>query len=67
MGATRCGMPKSAPRNELVLVDPGEWGRMFGPEQLVRIHERQFARHGPQSTIGCSPAETDRSGPPFPV
>jgi hypothetical protein len=39
MGATRCGMPESAPRNELVLIDPGEWGRIFGPEQLVQIHE----------------------------
>ena len=77
---TPCGMPESAPRNELELIDLGEWGRIFGPEQLVQIHERQlgetecgmsrkdlFARHGPQPTIGCAPTETDRSGPPFPI
>jgi hypothetical protein len=33
-------MPKSAPRNELELLDLGEWGRIFGPEQLAQIHER---------------------------
>jgi hypothetical protein len=32
-------MPESAPRNELELIDLGEWGRIFGPEQLVQIHE----------------------------
>jgi hypothetical protein len=32
-------MPESAPRNELELIDLGEWGRVFGPEQLVQIHE----------------------------
>jgi hypothetical protein len=35
-------MPESAPRNELELIDLGEWGRIFGPEQLVQIHERQL-------------------------
>ena len=39
MGATRCGMPESAPRNELELIDVGEWGRIFRAEQLVQIHE----------------------------
>jgi hypothetical protein len=59
-------MAESAPRNELELIDVGEWGRIFGPERLVQIHERQLARHGAQSTIGCSPAETDRD-PHFPL
>ena len=32
-------MPESAPRNELELIDVGEWGRIFRAEQLVQIHE----------------------------
>jgi hypothetical protein len=32
-------MPEAAPRNELELIDLGEWGRIFEPEQLVQIHE----------------------------
>jgi hypothetical protein len=49
MGATRCGMPESAPRNELVLIDPSEWGRIFGPEQLVQIHESSL--HQPDGAV----------------
>jgi hypothetical protein len=30
-------MPESAARNELELIDLGEGGRIFGPEQLVQI------------------------------
>ena len=36
-------MPELAPRNELELIDLGEWGRIFGPEQLVQIHEDNLA------------------------
>jgi hypothetical protein len=32
-------MPESAPRNELELIDLRKWRRIFGPEQLVQIHE----------------------------
>jgi hypothetical protein len=50
-------MPESAPRNELELIDLGEWGRIFGPEQLVQIHERQLGetemRHVEEGL--CSP------------
>jgi hypothetical protein len=35
-------MPESAPRNELELIDLGEWGHIFGPEQLMQVHERQL-------------------------
>ena len=48
-GATRCGMPESAPRNELELIDLGEWGRIFGPEQLVQIHESSL--HQPDRAV----------------
>jgi hypothetical protein len=37
-------MPESAPRNELELIDLGEWGRIFGPEQLVRHVEEGSVR-----------------------
>jgi hypothetical protein len=49
MGATRCGMPESAPGNELELIDLGEWGRIFGPEQLVQIHESSL--HQPDGAV----------------
>jgi hypothetical protein len=42
-------MPESAPSNELVLIDPGEWGRIFGPEQLVQIHESSL--HQPDGAV----------------
>ena len=31
MGATRCGMPESAPRNELVLIDPASGAASSDP------------------------------------
>ena len=42
-------MPKSAPRNELELIDLREWGRIFGPEQLVQIHESSL--HQPDGAV----------------
>jgi hypothetical protein len=42
-------MPEPAPRNELELIDLGEWGRIFGPEQLVQIHERSL--HQPDGRV----------------
>ena len=42
-------MPESAPRNELELIDLDEWGRIFGPEQLVQIHESSL--HQPDRAV----------------
>ena len=47
MGATRCGMPESAPRSELVLIDLRKWRRIFGPEQLVQIQESSLHQPAP--------------------
>ena len=50
-------MPESAPRNELVLIDPGEWGRIFGPEQLVQIYESSL--HQPDGSPGAAKGPVD--------
>ena len=42
-------MPEPAPRNELELIDLGEWDRIFGPEQLVQIHESSL--HQPDRAV----------------
>ena len=42
-------MPESAPRNELELIDLGEWRRIFGPEQLVQFHESSL--HQPDGAV----------------
>ena len=36
MGATRCGMPESAPRNELVLIDPASGAASSDPSSSSR-------------------------------
>ena len=49
MGGNSVRHAESAPRNELVLIDLGEWGRIFGPEQLLQIHESNL--HQPNRAV----------------